>query len=54
MVEVNVIMGAGMGSLVVDAIVVDVIMALGMRSLVSSFAVKSSSLAVVKVFIWML
>ena len=54
MVEVNVIMGAGMGSLVVDAVMVDVIMSLGMHSLVSCFAVKSSNLAVVQVFIWML
>ena len=53
-VEVNVIMGASMGSLVVDAVVVDVIMDLGMHSLVSCFAAKSSSLAVVQVFIWIL
>ena len=53
-VEVNVIMGAGMGSLVVDAVVVDVIMGLGMHSLISCFPVKSSNLAVVEVFIWML
>ena len=56
-VEVNVIMGASMGSLVADAVMVDVItviMDLGMQSLVSCFAVKSSHLAVVEVFIWML
>ena len=44
MVEVNVILGAGMGSLVVDAALVDVIMGLGMHSLVSCFAVKDSNL----------
>ena len=56
-VEVNVIMGARIGSLVVDAVVVDVIIVvvdLGMHSLVSCFAVKSGNLAVVEVFIWML
>ena len=53
-VGVNVIMGDGMGSLVVDAVIVDVIMDLGMHSLVSCFAAKSSSVAVVEVFIWML
>ena len=40
MVEVNVIMGAGMDSLVVDVVEVNAIMAAGMRSLVSCFAVK--------------
>ena len=50
----NVIMGAEMGSLVVDAVVVDVITGLGVHSLVSCFAVKSSNLAVVEVFTWML
>ena len=53
-VEVNVIMGAGMGSVVVDAVVVDVIMDLGRHSLVSCFAATSSNLAVVDVFIWIL
>ena len=47
-------MGAGMSSLVVDAVVVDVVMDLGMHSLVSCFAVKSSTLAVVEGFIWIL
>ena len=50
-VEVNNIMGADMGSLVGDSVVVDVIMGLGMHSLVSCFAVKSSNLAVVE--FWM-
>ena len=35
MVEVNVILGAGMDSLVVDLVEVNVIMGAGMRSLVS-------------------
>ena len=43
-----------MGSLVVDAVLVDVIMGLGMHLLVSCFAVKSSNLAVVEVFLSML
>ena len=50
----NVIMGAGMGSLAVDAVVVDVIMGLGMHSLVSCFAAKSSNLSVAAVSTWML
>ena len=50
-VEVNVIMGAGMGSLVVHAVEMNVIMGAGMHSLVSCFAVNSSNLAVVEVFI---
>ena len=54
MVKLNVIMGVGMGSLVLDAVVVNVIMGLGMYALVSCFAVKSSNLAVVEVSIWML
>ena len=50
-VEVNVIMGAGMGSLVVHAVEMNVTMGAGMHSLVSCFAVNNSSLAVVEVFI---
>ena len=50
-VEVNIIMGADMGSLVGDSVVVDVIMGLGMHTLVSCFAVKSSNLAVLE--FWM-
>ena len=53
-VEVNVIMGAGMGSLVVHAVEMNAIMGAGMRSLVSCFAVNNSNLAVVEVFIRML
>ena len=49
-VEVNVIMGAGMGPLVVDAVVEDGFMGLGINSLVSCFAVKSNNLAAVEVF----
>ena len=41
MVEVNATMGAGMGSLVVDAVMVDVIMGLGIHSLVSCLEVKA-------------
>ena len=52
MVEVNVIMGAGMGSLVVHVVEMNVIMGAGMHSLVSCFAV--NNLAVVEVFIRML
>ena len=51
MVEVNVILGAGMDSLVVDVVEVNVILGAGMHSLVSCFAVKNSNLAVVEVFI---
>ena len=54
MVEVNVTMGAGMGSLVVHAVEMNVIMGAPMHSPVSCFAVNSSSLAVVEVFIRML
>ena len=54
MVEVNVIMGAGMDSLVVDVVEMNVIMGAGMHSLVSCFAVNDSSLAVVEIFIRML
>ena len=54
MVEVNVIMGAGMGSLVVHAVEMNLIMGAGMHSLVSCFAVNRSNLAVVEVFIRML
>ena len=54
MVGVNVIMGAGMDSLVVDVVAVNVIMGAGMRSLVSCFAVNNSNLAVVEVFVRML
>ena len=51
MAEVNVIMGAGTDSLVVDVVEVNVIMGAGMHSLVSDFAVNNSDLAVVEVFI---
>ena len=51
MVEVKVIMGAGMSSLVVHAVEMNVIMGAGMHSLVSCFAVNNSNLAVVEVFI---
>ena len=54
MVEVNVIMGAGMGSLVVHAVELNVIIVAGMHSLVSCFAVNNSNLAVVEVLIRML
>ena len=54
MVEVNVIVGAGMDSVVVDVVEVNVIMGAGMHSLVSDFAVNKSSLAVEEVFIRML
>ena len=54
MVEVNVIMGASMDSLVVDVVEVNVIMGAGMHSLVSCFAVNNNNLAVVVGFIQML
>ena len=54
MVEVNVIMGVGMESLVVDVVGMNVIRGAGMHSLVSCFAVNNSKLAVVDVFIRML
>ena len=54
MVEVNIIIGAGMGSLVVHAVEMNVIMGAGMHSPVSCFAVNNSNLAVVEVFIRML
>ena len=50
MVEVKVIMGASMDSLVVDVVEMNVIMDAGMHSLVSCFAVNRSNLAVVEVF----
>ena len=50
MVEVNVILGAGMDSFLVDVVEVNVIMGAGMHSLVSCFAVISRNLAVVEVF----
>ena len=53
-VEVNVIMGAGMGSLVMDVVEMNVITGAGIHSLVSYFAVYNSNLAVVDVFIRML
>ena len=53
-VEVNVIMGAGVDSLVVDVVEVNVIMGAGLHSLVSCFAVNNSNLAVVVGFIQML
>ena len=52
--QVNIIMGAGMDSLVVDVVDMNVIMGAGMHSLVSCFAVNNSNLAVVQVFIRML
>ena len=54
MVEVNVIMGAGMDSLVVDVVEVNIIMGAGMHSIVSDFAVTNSNLAVVEVSIRLL
>ena len=42
MVEVNVVMRAGMDSLAVDVVEVNVIMGAGMHSLVSCFAVNNS------------
>ena len=53
-VEVNVIMGAGMGCVVVHAVEMNVIMGAGMHSLVSCCAVNKSNLAVVEVCIRML
>ena len=52
--EVNIIMGAGMDSLIVDVVEMNVMMGAGMHSLVSCFAVNDSNLAVVEVFIRML
>ena len=54
MVQVNVIVGAGMDSLVVDVVEVNVMMGAGMHSLVSCFAVNESNPAVVELFIRML
>ena len=54
MFEVNVVMGAGMDSLVVDVVEVNVIMSADMHSLRSCFAVNNSNLAVVEVLIRML
>ena len=54
MVEVKVIMGAGMDSLVVDVVEVNVIMGADMHSLRSCFAVNNSNLAVAEVSIRML
>ena len=54
MVEVNVIMGAGMDSLFVDLVEMNVIMGAGKHSLVSCFAVNNSNLAVVEVSVRML
>ena len=53
-VEMNVIVGAGMDSLVVDVVEMNVIMGDGMHSLISCFAVNNSNLAVLQVFIRML
>ena len=53
-VEVNVIVGASMDSLVVGVVEMNVIMGAGMHSLVSCFAVNNSNLAVVEVFLRML
>ena len=52
--DVNMIMGAGMDSLVVDVVGMNVIMGAGMHSLVSCSAVNDSNLAVVEVFMRML
>ena len=52
-VEVNVIVGACMDSLVLDVVEMNVIMA-GMHSLVSCFAVNNSNRAIVEVFIQLL
>ena len=54
MVDANIILGAGMDSLVVDVVEMSVIIGGGMHSLVSCFAVNNSNLAVVEVFIRML
>ena len=54
MVEVNVIVGAGMDSLLVDVVEMNAILGAGMHSLVSCFAVNNSNLAVVEIFIRML
>ena len=54
MVEVNVILGVGMDSLVVDVVEVNAIMGAGMHSQVSDSAVDNKNLAVVEVFIRML
>ena len=53
-VEVNVIMGAGMDSLFVDVVEVNVIMGAGMHSLVSCFAVNNSNLAIVEISLQLL
>ena len=53
-VEVKVIMGAGMDALVVGVVEMNVIMCAGMHSLVSCFAVNISNLAVLEVSIRML
>ena len=50
-VEVNVIMDAGMASLVVDVVKMNVIMGAGMHSPVSCVAVNISNLAVVEVIL---
>ena len=50
----NVIMGAGMDSLFVDALEMNVIMSGGMHSLGSCLAVNNSNLAVVDIFLRML
>ena len=50
----NVIMGAGMDSLVADVVEANVIMGAGMHLLVSCFAVNNSTLAVMEVFIQLL
>ena len=52
--EVNIIMGAGMDSLIVDVVDMNVIMGVGTHSLVSCFTVNNSNLAVVEVLIRML
>ena len=50
----NVIMSAGMDSLVVDVVEMNVIMSGGMHSLGSCCVVNNSNLAVVEIFIRML
>ena len=53
MVEVNVVMGAGMDSLVADVVDMNVILGAGLHSLESNFTVNSTNRAVVEVFIRM-
>ena len=48
MVEVNVIMGAGMDSFLVDVVEVNVMMGAGMHSLVSCFAVNNHIIIIIQ------